>query len=260
MRDPSSTVAGSGSDQGATPNRALLHAVRDGLARAADPAKAPSMQAYMKSAMPYFGVQAPAQRQIVRAAFAAHPLDNLDEWRATVLALWREATHREERYAALDLAGAPRYRAFRTTTVLPMYEEMIVTGAWWDVVDAIATRQIGELLGREPDAMRAAMLAWSRDPNLWKRRAAIICQVNRKRQTDVDLLHRCIEANIDDRDFFIRKAIGWARRAHAWAEPESVCAYVARLGDGLSPLSRREALKNVDTMTSAGRRTIRSPR
>ena len=246
MSDPLSAAVARGSHYGATPNRALTVALRDGLARAADPAKAPAMQAYMKSPMPYFGVPAPVQRQIFRAAFAAHPLDGVDAWRATVLALWREATHREERYAAIELAGAPRYRAFRTTAVLPMYEAMIVTGAWWDVVDAVATRQLGELLGREPEAMREVMLAWGRDDNLWKRRAAIICQVNRKRVTDVELLCRCIEANLDDRDFFIRKAIGWALRAYAWTEPESVRAYVGRLGDRLSPLSRREALKNIE--------------
>lgn len=245
MSETPSNAADPCPHHGAAPNRALVSAIRESLALAADPDRAPAMQGYMKSALPYFGVRAPVQRHIFRDVFGAHPLINVDAWRATVLALWREAAYREERYAAIDLAGAHRYRAFRTTAVLPMYEEMIVTGAWWDFVDAIATRQFGELLAREPQAMREAMLASSRDDDLWKRRAAIICQVNRKRETDVELLHRCIEANLDDRDFFIRKAIGWALRAHAWADPESVRATVERLSDRLSPLSRREALKNI---------------
>jgi len=227
------------------PNRELIGSIREGLARAANPAKAAAMQAYMKSAMPYYGVQVPAQRGVFRSVLAAYPRENCEVWQATVLALWREATHREERYAAIELAGDRRYCAFRTTAVLPMYEEMVVTGAWWDVVDAIATRQLGELLGRELETMRAAMVAWSRDASLWKRRAAIICQVNRKRQTDVGLLHACIENNLDGRDFFIRKAIGWALRAYAWAEPEAVSTYVDQIGDRLSSLSRREALKNI---------------
>jgi 3-methyladenine DNA glycosylase AlkD len=223
----------------------LRRAIRDALADAADPQKAVGMQAYMKSALPYYGVQTPEQRRIVRLVLARHPLPDAETWQAAVLALWRGATHREEWYAAIELAGDRRYRAYRSTAALPMYEEMVVTGAWWDVVDAIATRQLGEILDKEPEPMRAAMLAWSADPNLWKRRASIICQVNRKRETDVDLFHRAIEANLDGRDFFIRKAIGWALRAYAWAEPAAVEAYVARLGDRLSGLSRREALKNI---------------
>ena len=78
---------------------------------------------------------------------------------------------------------------------------------------------------------------------MWKRRAAIIAQVRRKGETDFALLTDCIEPNRADREFFIRKAIGWALRAYAWVEPEAVLAYCDAVE--LSPLSRREALKNV---------------
>ena len=78
---------------------------------------------------------------------------------------------------------------------------------------------------------------------MWKRRSAIIAQVRRKRETDFALLTDCIEPNRADREFFIRKAIGWALRAYAWVEPEAVIAYCD--AHELSPLSRREALKNV---------------
>ena len=52
------------------------------------------MQAYMKSAMPFLGVQAPAMRRCVRAALADHPLEP-DGWREPVLQLWRGAACRE---------------------------------------------------------------------------------------------------------------------------------------------------------------------
>jgi 3-methyladenine DNA glycosylase AlkD len=93
--------------------------------------------------------------------------------------------------------------------------------------------------------MRAELLAWSRSPDRWKRRASIICQVVRKQATDLDLLYACIEPNLGDRDFFIRKAIGWALRSYAWIDPAEVLRYVAVNEAALSPLSRREALKNV---------------
>ena len=107
----------------------MIEAIRAGLAELADPEKAPDMQAYMKSAMPFYGVQKPARAKLARAVFDAYPLDGFDAWRDTVLALWREATYREERYMALAVLQDRRYRAYRTIAALPLYEELIVTGA-----------------------------------------------------------------------------------------------------------------------------------
>jgi 3-methyladenine DNA glycosylase AlkD len=84
---------------------------------------------------------------------------------------------------------------------------------------------------------------WSVDEDMWKRRASIIAQVKRRGDTDFALLADCIEPNRGDREFFIRKAIGWALRAYAWTDPATVVAYCET--HELSGLSRREALKNV---------------
>lgn len=227
------------------PNTELIAAVRKELARVADPTKAPAMQAYMKSAMPYLGVPAPASRQVCRAVFAAYPLASYDEWRETALALWREARYREERYAAIGLTGDRRYRAYQRLDALTMYEEMITNGAWWDYVDDLATHRVGPLLALYPDPMRATMLAWSRDANLWKRRTAILCQLSFKAATDEDLLYACIEPNLSDKEFFIRKAIGWALREYAKTRPGAVRRYIREHEATLSPLSRREATKHL---------------
>ena len=84
----------------------LLRALRQSLREHADPAKAPMMQAYMKSEMPYLGVQTPDHRRICRAVFKTHPLASFPTWRDAVLSLWREARYREERHAAIALGGA----------------------------------------------------------------------------------------------------------------------------------------------------------
>jgi 3-methyladenine DNA glycosylase AlkD len=219
----------------------VIDAIRTGLAELANPAKAPDMQAYMKSAMPFYGVQKPARTKLARAVFAQYPLEGFDAWRDAVLTLWRDATYREERYMALALLQDRRYRAHRTLQALPLYEELIVTGAWWDFVDEVSCGPLGELLPEAAPTLRA----WSTDPVMWKRRASIIAQVRRKGATDFELLKACIEPNRADREFFIRKAIGWALRAYAWVEPQQVIAYCD--AHELSPLSRREALKNVTT-------------
>ena len=224
---------------------ALLSTLHTEMAAAADQAKAEPMRAYMKSSMPYLGVQTPQQRAVCRQVFAEHPLATSDEWRAAVLTLWREARYREERYAAIALAGDRRYRAWQTLDALPLYEEMIVTGAWWDYVDGIASQRLGALLVAYPERMRAIMQAWSRDDNLWKRRAAILCQLNHGARTDEALLYACIAPNLTDREFFIRKAIGWALRQYARVAPDAVRAYVDAHAAEISPLSRREALKRL---------------
>jgi len=223
----------------------LLRRLRAALRQAADPLKAPVMQAYMKSVMPYHGVPSPLLRQICRETFTAVPLPSALEWQGLVLDLWRPAKFREERYAAMLLAGDRRAQAFQTPAAMKLYEELIVSGAWWDYVDDIASHRVGAILRSHPKSMRTKMLSWSRSTNLWKRRTAIICQLGFKEDTDLGLLYACIEPSLDSREFFLRKAIGWALRQHAWTDPAEVKRYVRRNRDRLSGLSVREALKNV---------------
>ena len=223
---------------------ALIEAVRDGLARLGDPAKAPGMQAYMKSAMPYRGVPAPGQRRLASEVFRAHPLADRETWRGTVLELWRGAAYREERYLAIALTGARAYARFQDPVELPLYEELIVTGAWWDYVDEVAIRRVGPILRAHRAEVTPLMRAWAGDADPWRRRTAIICQVRAGADTDLDLLEHAIAANTADTGFFLRKAIGWALRDYAWHDPDWVRRYVAA-HHGLSGLSRREALKNL---------------
>ncbi|MFD1546729.1 DNA alkylation repair protein [Nonomuraea guangzhouensis] len=218
-------------------------AVRTALREAAEPAKAATMRAYMKSDMPFLGVQAVRRRAALRRVFAAHRIDTAPEWRRAVLGLWRAAEYREERYAAIELTGYHLYREFQTLYTVPMYEEMIVSGAWWDLVDELATHRIGGLLTAFPDSMRPLMLDWARDGDLWKRRTAILCQNRFKARTDTALLYACIEPSLSDNDFFARKAIGWALREYAKTNPAEVIRYVR--AKGISGLSRREALRNL---------------
>lgn len=221
----------------------LHRAVRVALTEVADPTKAPTMQAYMKSEMPFLGVQAVPRRAAIRRVLSDHRIDGAPEWRRAVLAMWRDAEYREERYAAIELSGFRYYRGFQTLYTVPMYEEMIVTGAWWDYVDDLAVNRVGALLRAYPDTMRPLMLEWAGVDDLWRRRTAILCQNSFKERTDTGLLFACIEPSLADTDFFARKAIGWALREYAKTDPREIVRYVDH--KGLNGLSRREALKNL---------------
>jgi 3-methyladenine DNA glycosylase AlkD len=224
---------------------ALIGALRSALRAAADPTMAPDMQRYMKSEMPCLGITSPRRRRVERELFAEHPLATARAWHDTVLSLWRTAAFREERYSAIELSGFKRYDEYQTRETLRMYEEMITTGAWWDYVDAIASDRLGGLLRRYPKWMKYRMRLWSANSDMWKRRSSIICQLRFKTDIDLDLLYDTIEPNMADTDFFIRKAIGWALRQHAWTDPDEVVRYVTANAARLSGLSKREALKNV---------------
>ena len=222
----------------------LVKAIRTGLAELAAPAKAPAMQAYMKSAMRFRGVAKPERSVLLKRVLADHILPDRVTYSATVLELWRTAEFREERYAAIDLSGHRAYRRWQDPDLIPMYEEMIVSGAWWDHVDELAIRRIGPILRAGRALVTPTVLSWAADRDLWRRRTAIICQIGAKEETDTDLLTRTIEPAIAEPEFFLRKGIGWALRDYAKTAPDWVRSFV----DGhprLSGLSRREALKHI---------------
>lgn len=227
---------------------ALVGDVRAALAAAADPSKAGPMQRYMKSALPFWGVSSPELRKAVRPVIAARPLPDRAAWESAVRTLYAEASHREERYAALEVAGHRLYRAHRDVDALPLFAWLVSEGAWWDLVDWTAS-YVDEVLRRQPDAAPPVVRAWASADDLWLRRVAIISQLRARDATDLDLLTHAIDTNLAGSpfgsEFFIRKAIGWALRQHARTDADWVRAFVAERGARLSGLSRREALKHV---------------
>jgi 3-methyladenine DNA glycosylase AlkD len=223
----------------------LLAELRAEFKGAADPTKAIGMQAYMKSTLPFLGVTVPKNRAITKKVFAHYPFKDAKSWRTDVLALWHGAEFREEKYAAIALCRHRKAAPFQTLGALPMYEELITSGAWWDLVDELAEHCVGELLRKYPKEMKPEMRRWSRSPDLWKRRTSIISQMFFKKDTDLKLLYDCIAPSLDSKEFFLRKAIGWALRQYAWTDPEEIVRYVDAHEAELSGLSKREALKNV---------------
>ena len=207
------------------------------------------MQAYMKSSMPYLGVTVPLMRKTCGAAFRDLVFADAGAWRGEVLGLWRHAEFREERYAAIELSGVRRAAEFQTPAAMAMYEEMIVTGAWWDYVDGIASQRVGPMVRAFPGVMKRMMRQWSRSDDIWKRRTSILCQLGAKEATDLKLLYDCIEPSLAEKEFFLRKAIGWALRQYAWTDAKEVVRYVKERRGELSGLSRREALRNVGDPT-----------
>lgn len=233
----------------------LVEAVRHTLAVHADPDRAAAQQRYMKSALPYFGVTRPVLQASLRPIFAdpaLMPADG-DAWEATIRRLWDGAQHREEWYAALILARHRSARGWRDSSRLPLWRQLITTGAWWDVVDEIAAHLIGPVLRAESAVVRPVLWEWASAEDLWLRRTAILASLGAREQTDLGLLTHAITENLEPRlagtplarEFFIRKAIGWALRSYAATDSEWVRAFLETHRAELSGLSLREASKHL---------------
>ena len=132
-----------------------------------------------------------------------------------MVALW-QLPHREEKYLALGVA-----RHFGSTCVpemLPLYRRLIVEGAWWDLVDEVATHLIRDLVVGHPDEVWPTVDTWIDDDDMWLRRTAIICQVGAKENTDAARLFRFCEARAS------RRSSSSARQSagHSVSTPESI--------------------------------------
>jgi len=212
------------------------------LAKVAQPEKAVGMQAYMKTDMPFHGVQKPARSLIQRQLVKEFSPADQAEYEALVLGLW-DLTHREEKYLALGVAQ--HFSSFVDTPSLPLYRRLIVEGAWWDLVDEVATHLIRQLVLQHPKEVWPVVDTWVDDGDMWLRRSAIICQVGAKENTDAKRLFLFCAVRLEEKEFFIRKAIGWALREYAKTDPEAVAGFVEGHRDRLSGLSFREATKHI---------------
>jgi 3-methyladenine DNA glycosylase AlkD len=227
----------------------LIAALRAAFAAHADAAQAAPMQAYMKSKLPFYGIAAPLRRRLTAEAVKAHPCADTVALVRTMRTLWRGARFREERYAAVELPRLGRMHPKRVNLeLLPVVEEMIVTGAWWDLVDDLSGNLLARLLERHPAEMKPLLRRWAKGDDLWLRRAAMLVQRSVETNAfDAVLLYDTILPSIGKGkfadQFFIRKGIGWALRERSYAAPDEVQAFCQEYAAQLSPLTVREALK-----------------
>lgn len=220
---------------------AIVEELRRGLRANADAVKAPEMQAYMKTDQPFWGVQKPIRAELLKNARRNHPIKTEDNLLAAVAELW-SGPKREEQYLAIDLAGA--HKRLLSPASIPLLERMLHESTNWDLVDGIVCGLVSPLILRFPELMSLPR-TWISSENFWIRRASLLCHIKHKERTDRDLLAASIVALAHEKEFFIRKAIGWILREFGKTDPDWVRNFVAAHEDQLSNLSKREALRRL---------------
>src|SRR5579859_5127448 len=208
---------------------------------AADPVRAPAMRAYMRDQFPYLGIPSPRRRTVSRQVLAGVPAPTEADLDAVSRACWA-LPEREYQYFACDWLA--RHARRLGPAFLDTAGYLVTTKSWWDTVDMLADNVVGAIVLAHPSTV-STMDSWLDSGNLWLARGAVLHQLRYRERTDVERLFRYCLARAGHRDFFMRKAIGWALRQYARTDPEAVRDFVQSHSDHLSPLSVREALKNL---------------
>lgn len=201
--------------------------------------RAQSQQAYLKDQFPFLGISKPIQQKICAQVFPEVPFSSLEE---TALELWA-AGEREFHYAALDFVLFHRKKWEKRH--LELFEKLVRTHSWWDTVDTIAVHLIGTLLLEHPELV-SARDRWLTDSDFWVRRSALLFQLRWKERTDEKWLFSACLKLAGEKEFFIRKAIGWALREYGKTAPAAVKKFLEENKQILSALSYREGGRLID--------------
>jgi 3-methyladenine DNA glycosylase AlkD len=221
----------------------LVSFVEEELAARADPEKAVAMAAYMKTDMPFYGVQKKGRTEVFRALKSRFPVDDVEVYRKVVAALW-ERPHREEKYLAVGVAK--HYTQFLTFDNIDLYHRLIVEGAWWDFVDEVAINCVGIAYMKDRGEVEPTIEAWVDDECMWLRRTSLISPIKHKSHTNHEMLFDHCLRRAAETEFFIRKAIGWTLREYAKTDPVRVRDFLLAHRDRWSGLTFREAGKHLD--------------
>ena len=213
-----------------------------------DAERAAGAKTYMRGKFEYLGIGTPQRRAAVRELLRGFKPATAEELRAMATGLWACA-EREYQYVAADLLI--RYQAALSLDDLPWLLELAQLKSWWDTVDCIV-KVVGKIVRRAGARGVRAMDRAVKHGDFWVRRIAMLHQLGWRADCDTERLFRYAELLAAEKEFFIRKAIGWALRDYAWHDWRAVEKFLAVSKDKLSGLTVREAGKNFKTLRARG--------
>jgi 3-methyladenine DNA glycosylase AlkD len=206
-----------------------------------DPKRAKAGQAYLKSDLRFYGARVPEIRRASADFAKAHPDLTRAELRAIVTALYATDWHE---YRSVSIALLGRYAALLGESDLPWLVGLVRSSDTWAHVDWLAADIIGGVVERHPASLRR-LPVWAEDTSFWVRRTALLAQLRvlSRGAGDFDLFARLAAGMLDEREFFIRKAIGWILREVSKKRPELAYGFLRDRRGAVSSLSLQEGAK-----------------
>ena len=201
-----------------------------------------AMSKYMRNHFSFFGIKTEERRRIFKEVWKENKKEVGGNPRKIALELYSKP-QRELQYCAIEILIKQLKGNYKKEDI-QLIEKLISTNSWWDSVDTIAKNILGQYLLEYPLEIENVITPFSNSENIWLNRSAILFQLGYKQKTNFELLKSECEKHKNKNDFFIRKAIGWALREYAKTNSEAVKNYVD--SSDLKPLSKKEALKNID--------------
>jgi 3-methyladenine DNA glycosylase AlkD len=222
--------------------RELVTRIELELEAAGTAARAVGAKAYLKSDLEFFGVATPALRKVVKTIVRETKRElTHDELVRIARALWKRRVF-EMRAAAVEIVNA-RVDLIRPDDI-PLLEQWLREAKTWALVDAIAPFVMGTLVVEHPTLGRT-LDRWAKDDDFWVRRAAMLSLLIPLRSGGGDFVRftRYADAMLDEKEFFIRKAIGWILRETGRKTPDRVFDWLLPRAKRAAGLTVREATK-----------------
>jgi 3-methyladenine DNA glycosylase AlkD len=210
---------------------------------------------YTGSGHPFFTVSVPNMRAIGRAWLAAHRKAADTDLLAVADALFR-GKHYEEKILAPILLSASR-AARRAATPADVDAWLDDLNGWAEIDSLCASVfPAGEMAAAWP-AWRDLIERLSADPNINRRRAALVLLVTPARTSDdprfAELAYAVVDRLAPERHILITKAVSWLLRSLAMRQPAAVSAYLDANRAILPAIAVRETRKKIESGTKSGR-------
>jgi len=206
---------------------------------------------YLKSDLKFFGVTVPGIRRELKAFAGSNRSVGRAEILGVVGRMWAPFDAAQDRRPVHELRmGSVLLLEGFVGMLLPddaaLIETMIRESKTWAYVDNLAASVMGPLVEANPGLMET-LDRWAEDEDFWVRRSAMLALLLplREGRGDLERFFRYADSMLDEREFFIRKAIGWVLRETSRKRPAEVREYLASRIGRVSGLTLREGAKRL---------------
>jgi 3-methyladenine DNA glycosylase AlkD len=197
------------------------------LAIGAELPKFDNLAGYIGTEIPILGLRSPVINQVFTAGF---PFS--EETVTKQLDIWDYFWKHTQCFEVMSLClifVRKRHKKLDAAHLFQVLKGWIFRIDNWAHSDELSY-SFATLIDRLPHDILSLLQEWNRSDNPWERRQSLIIPIRINRPADKQWpfkqLIRLVETLVDDRDYFVQKAVGWSLRDLARQYPEDIMAWM----------------------------------